>query len=176
MIELIIDRNVEDIEFLDSQTISKVTLTENCHRIGDRAFFNSTLTEIVGLQYVKEIGNISFGCCPNFKFDFSTLNLNFTVKIAYGAFLKTGVYSSQNAVIFPDDFKVLGDKVFVGCEQMNGKYVYWNKKSLVGEPPKKIDQDPFDGLDVIKLKRLDNINKEEAVGLILSEFIKMNMT
>lgn len=111
--ELLLNENVRVIEteaFANCLNLTKVSFNQNLSRIGQAAFEDVPLTEIMLPKDLSLIGNYAFRYNEANRIEFNDSLLY----IGYGAFCNSQV----SKVILPDKLEEIGAEAFYGCESL----------------------------------------------------------
>ena len=136
--------------FINSSSISRVTLPLGLKKIGNSAFSNcSNLNTITNLP-TDSIGNYAFSNCKNLKIN----NLTFNNKLNYiGNNAFQNCSSIQGIIVIPDSISTINDSTFIGCTEISGS-IFFNKKL------KSIGKSAFEGVNKIsKISLKQNIKE-----------------
>jgi hypothetical protein len=131
------------------------------------------LEEVVFSPDLQSIGKDAFAKCQKLKFDISTFNLKKLTRLGDSCFFKTQVYCGSEVMVFPESYLSLGYGAFRDCHKLKDTYVFFSKESVdkLEDPQRYVD--PFDGVDVIYLKKVVDHTLEEELGLVIKRFINL---
>ena len=178
-----------EITKVKGEITSALTIPETMwgHRvvgIADMFITENSILEVVELpQSINKIGNFAFSKCPNLK----TINIPDSVEeIGCCAFYEC--VNLEMRLSIPRGLKRIGDLCFYKCGKVIGDaifgdgilrigsqcfkgsgldgYIYYNKLAI-----SKDAINPFAGLKVLELKRVDDYSEEEVMGYLLSKFV-----
>jgi hypothetical protein len=163
-------------QLVGSDTIEKVVFPQKLLYIPEAFCYNMpSLKEVVFSNTLVSVGTSAFEKCPKLELDISKLVLtSFDMGVKFfhdNCFRDTSVYCSGDALIFTDNFLYLGYGAFSRCPELNGLYVYYSDKSTIrlNDPRKFVP--PFDGTDVVLLKRRDDVHPYEEFGNLVRKFV-----